>query len=455
MRPLSTPSQNAAIAARDLAVVWHPCTQMKDHERLPMIPIARGLGVWLYDFDGRRYLDGISSWWVNLFGHANPRINTAVREQLERLEHVLLAGFTHEPVLELSERLVTILPAGLTRCFYADNGSAAVEVAVKMSFHYWQNVGKSRKRRFITLSNSYHGETLGALAVGDVELYKKVYQPLLMDVITVPSPDCHLREPGCSWEEHSRRMFAAMEQALTGHADEVAAVIVEPLVQCAGSMRMYHPVYLALLREACDRHGVLLIADEIAVGFGRSGTLFACEQAGVRPDFICLSKGLTGGYLPLSVVVTTEPIYQAFYDDYLRLNAFLHSHSYTGNPLACAAALATLSIFAEDEVIECNKALARRMAEATAELADHPHVAEVRQTGMMLAIETVKDRASGERYDWRERRGLKAYEYALAQGALLRPLGNVIYLMPPYVIEPEQIDWLAGVARGAVDAACA
>jgi adenosylmethionine-8-amino-7-oxononanoate aminotransferase len=452
---MSTPSRNAAIAARDLAVVWHPCTQMKDHERLPPIPIARGSGVWLHDFDGRRYLDGISSWWVNLFGHANPRINAAVREQLDRLEHVMLAGFTHEPVLELSESLVRLLPAGLTRCFYADSGSAAVEIAVKMSFHYWQNRGQPRKQRFITLSNSYHGETLGALAVGDVELYKKVYQPLLMDVITVPTPDCHLREPGCDWESHSRRMFAAMEQAIAGHADEVAAVIVEPLVQCAGSMRMYHPVYLSLLREACDRHGVLLIADEIAVGFGRSGTMFACEQAGIRPDFICLSKGLTGGYLPLSVVVTTEGVYQAFYDDYLRLNAFLHSHSYTGNPLACAAALATLAIFAEDDVIARNRGLASRMKEATAGLADHPQVAEVRQTGMILAIETVKDKTSGERFDWRERRGLKAYEYALSQGALLRPIGNVIYLMPPYVIEPEQIDWLAGVARGAVEAACA
>ena len=452
---MSRPSKNAAIAARDLAAVWHPCTQMKDHERLPMIPIARGTGVWLEDFDGRRYLDGISSWWVNLFGHANARINAAVRAQLERLEHVLLAGFTHETVIELSERLLKLVPAGLTRCFYADNGSAAVEVAVKMSFHYWQNRGKPRKRRFVTLANSYHGETLGALAVGDVELYKKVYRPLLMDVITVPSPDCHLRDPGESAEDHSRRMFAEMEATFARHADEIAAVIVEPLVQCAGSMRMYHPVYLSLLRDACDRHGVLLIADEIAVGFGRTGTLFACEQAGIRPDILCLSKGLTGGYLPLSLAVTTEAIYQAFYDDYTKLTAFLHSHSYTGNALACAAAIATLGIFETDHVIAKNRALAARMAAATAPLADHPHVAEVRQTGMIVAIETVKDRARGERYDWRERRGLKGYEYALAQGALLRPIGNVIYLMPPYVIEPEQIDWLAGVARGAVDAACA
>jgi adenosylmethionine-8-amino-7-oxononanoate aminotransferase len=447
--------KNAAIAARDLAVVWHPCTQMQDHERLPLVPIARGEGVWLYDFEGNRYLDGISSWWVNLFGHANPRINAALRAQAERLEHVILAGFTHEPVVQLSEALVRVVPAGLTRCFWADNGSAAVEVAVKMAFHYWQNVGEPGKRRFVTLSNSYHGETLGALAVGDVALYKQVYQPLLMDVITVPSPDCHGREPGESWESHSRRMFAAMERTLAERAHEIAAVIVEPLVQCAGNMRMYHPVYLSLLREACDRYGVLLIADEIAVGFGRTGTMFACEQAGIRPDFLCLSKGLTGGYLPLSVVVTTEPVYQAFYDDYLKLTAFLHSHSYTGNALACSAALTTLAIFRDEDVIARNRGLAGRIDAALAPLAEHPHVAEVRQTGMIAAVEFVKDRRTGERYDWRDRRGLRAYQYALSRGALLRPVGNVIYLMTPYVVTGEQIDWLAGVVRGALDAACA
>jgi adenosylmethionine---8-amino-7-oxononanoate aminotransferase len=446
---------NQSIARRDLSVVWHPCTQMKDHEQLPMVPIARGEGPWLYDFDGRRYLDAISSWWVNLFGHTNPRIGGAVRRQLDRLEHVILAGFTHEPVVELSERLVGLVPAGLTRCFYADNGSSAVEVAVKMSFHYWLNRGKPRKSRFITLANSYHGETLGALAVGDVALYKQVYQPLLMDVITVASPDCHLREAGESWEAHTRRQFEAMERTLAAHADEVAAVIVEPLVQCAGGMRMYHPVYLSLLREACDRHGVHLIADEIAVGFGRTGTLFACEQGGIRPDFMCLSKGLTGGYLPLSVVVTTEDVYAAFYDDYERLTAFLHSHSYTGNPLACAAAIATIDIFAQDGVIERNRLLAASMARAVADLADHPNVAEVRQTGMILAIELVRDRLTGERFPWQERRGLKLYEYALSQGALLRPIGNVVYFMPPYVVDEEQIDFLAGVVRRGIDLACA
>jgi adenosylmethionine-8-amino-7-oxononanoate aminotransferase len=448
-------SRNADIARRDLEVVWHPCTQMKDHERLPLIPVARGEGPWLYDFDGHRYLDAISSWWVNLFGHANPRINAALRTQLDRLEHVILAGFTHEPVLQLSERLTRLLPAGLTRCFYADNGSSAIEVAVKMSFHYWLNRGLPRKRRFITLSNSYHGETLGALAVGDVQLYKDVYRPLLMDVLTVPSPDCYAREAGEDWEAHSRRMFAHMEQALAEHADETAAVVVEPLVQCAGGMRMYHPAWLAMLREACDRHGVHLIADEIAVGFGRTGTLFACEQADIRPDFICLSKGLTGGYLPLSVVVTTEDVYGAFYDDYTKLSAFLHSHSYTGNPLACAAALATLDIFESDDVVARNRALAARMAAAAAPLAGHPHVAEVRQTGMILAIELVRDRRTREPFDWRQRRGLRLYEHALSREVLLRPLGPVVYWMPPYVIGDDEVALLAEVTAEGIDLACA
>lgn len=448
-------SRNQDIARRDLGVVWHPCTQMKDHEQLPLVPIDRGEGAWLYDFDGRRYLDAISSWWVNLFGHANPRISAAVRGQLEKLEHVILAGFTHEPVLRLSERLTTLLPAGLTRCFYADSGSAAVEVAVKMSFHYWLNRGKPGKKRFITLGNSYHGETLGALAVGDVELYKSLYRPLLMDVTTVPSPDCYLREPGETWEQHSRRMFVHMERALAEHAHETAAVIVEPLVQCAGGMRMYHPAYLSMLREACDRHGVHLIADEIAVGFGRTGTLFACEQAAIRPDIICLSKGLTGGYLPLSVVVTTEDMYGAFYDDYTKLTAFLHSHSYTGNPLACAAALATLDIFESDRVIERNRELALKMGAAAAPLAEHPNVAEIRQAGMILAIELVRDRRSRTPFDWRERRGLRLYEYALSRGVLLRPLGHVVYWMPPYILEDEQLELLADVTARGIDLACA
>ncbi len=446
-------SKNAELMRRDLAVLWHPCTQMKDHEQLPLIPIARGEGVWLHDFDGNRYIDAVSSWWVNLFGHANPRINAALKAQIDKLEHVILGGFTHEPVVELSEALVAMTPPGLNKCFYADNGSSAIEVALKMSFHYWKNVGQPRKTKFITLSNSYHGETLGALAVGDVALYKDTYAPLLMQAITVPSPDCFYRATGETWEQHTRKMFAHMEATLAQHAQDACAVIVEPLVQCAGNMRMYHPVYLKLLREACNEHNVHLIADEIAVGFGRTGTLFACEQAGITPDFLCLSKGLTGGYLPLSVVLTTDKVYGAFYADYPTLRAFLHSHSYTGNALACTAALATLAIFADNDVLANNRVLAARMARALAPFVDHPHVAEVRQTGMIAAIELVKDRATQTPYDWTERRGLRVYQHALKRGALLRPLGNVVYFMPPYVITPELIDLLAQIAAESIDIA--
>jgi adenosylmethionine---8-amino-7-oxononanoate aminotransferase len=441
------------LAARDLGVVWHPCTQMKDHESVPMIPIRRGAGVWLEGYDGRRYLDAISSWWVNLFGHANPRINAALRAQLDELEHVMLAGFTHEPVVSLSERLLQLAPPGLARCFYADNGSAAVEVAVKMSFHYWRNLGATRKTQFVTLSGSYHGETLGALAVGNVELYKAVYQPLLMDVFTVPSPDCFDREPGESWAQHSLKRFAAMEQCLAAHRDEIAAVIVEPLVQCAGGMRMYDPIYLSRLREACDRHKVHLIADEIAVGFGRTGTMFACEQAGITPDFLCLSKGLTGGYLPLSVVLTTADVYAAFYDDYLKLNAFLHSHSYTGNALACRAALATLDIFAEDRVLAANRIKAKSLGNMAQKLAEHAHVAEVRQTGMIVAIELVKDKLRRLAYPAQERRGLAIYRHALERGVLLRPIGNVVYFIPPYIVTDTEMQLMVDTAVSGIDLA--
>ncbi|MGZ5001426.1 MAG: adenosylmethionine--8-amino-7-oxononanoate transaminase [Methylomonas sp.] len=438
---------NQSWVRRDLSVLWHPCSQMKDHEALmPMIPIKSGSGVWLNDFDGNRYLDAISSWWVNLFGHANPVINQAVKDQIDTLEHVILGGFTHEAAVALAEKLVEITPRGLNKCFYADNGSSAIEIALKMSFHYWRNLGQTRKTKFITLENSYHGETLGALAVGNVALYKKTYGPLLMDVITVPSPDCYRREDGESWENYSIRLFADMEQALARHADEACAVIVEPLVQCAGSMRMYHPIYLKLLREACDKYGVHLIADEIAVGFGRTGTLFACEQAAISPDFMCLSKGLTGGYLPLSAVLTTDEVYQAFYDDYQNLTAFLHSHSYTGNALGCRAALATIGIFQQQDVLGNNRQLAAAMTQATERFKDHPHVGEVRQTGMILAIELVKNKQTREAYPWQERRGLKVYQYALSRGVLLRPLGNVIYFMPSYVITEQEITLMAEVA---------
>ena len=444
---------NQRFEKRDLLVLWHPCTQMKDHETSAIIPIKKAHGVWLEDMDGNHYLDAISSWWVNLFGHANPHINAALKDQIDTLEHVIFAGFTHEPAIQLAEKLVELSPEGLVRCFYADNGSAAVEVALKMSFHYWRNKGYTQKTKFITLENSYHGETLGALAVGNVPLYKETYAPLLMDVITVPGPDCYYRETGESWFDYSVRRFSLMEETLLRYADSACAVIIEPLIQCAGQMRMYDPIYLTLLRAACDKYQVHLIADEIAVGFGRTGTLFACEQADISPDFMCLSKGLTGGYLPLSAVLTTDAIYQAFYDDYQKLTAFLHSHSYTGNALACRAGVATLDIFQQQPILENNKRLAAIMSRLVVRFNEHLHIAEVRQTGMVVAIELVKNKYTKEPYPWQERRGQKVYQYALSKGVLLRPLGNVIYFMPPYVITEEQLIMLVEVAFDAINQA--
>ncbi|MEK6551560.1 MAG: adenosylmethionine--8-amino-7-oxononanoate transaminase [Pseudomonadota bacterium] len=435
-------------AERDRRVLWHPCTPTRDLDDLPPIPIRSARGVWLEAYDGRRYLDAISSWWVNLFGHAHPVINAAIRDQLERLEHVMLAGFTHEPVIRLSERLAALTSLG--HCYYASDGSAAVEIALKMSFHYWRNRGEHRRTRYICLANSYHGETLGALSVSDVGLYRQVYEPLLLQPLVAPSPDAYVRADGESAADVARRQMSVLEHLLEQHAGEVCAVIVEPLVQCAGGMRMHDPLYLRLLRAACDRHRVHLIADEIAVGFGRTGTMFACEQAGIRPDLLLLGKGLTGGYLPLSVCLVSDEIYNAFDSEHGSPAAFLHSHSYTGNALACAAANATLDLFESGDVLARNRGLAAHLARATAPLADHAHVAEIRQTGMILAIEMARDGKTRTPYPAAERRGRRVYRYALEQGALLRPLGDVIYFMPPYVIEPDEIDQLARIAADGI-----
>ncbi|MGH8042689.1 MAG: adenosylmethionine--8-amino-7-oxononanoate transaminase [Rudaea sp.] len=450
------PSISTQWRERDLAAVWHPCTQMHDHagsDPVPMIPIARGEGAWLIGHDGTRYLDAISSWWTNLFGHANPRIAAALKDQLDTLEHVLFAGFTHAPAIQLAEELLRITPPGLARVFYADNGSSAVEVALKMSFHYWRNSGQPGKTRFIALTGSYHGETLGALSVTDVPLYRATYAPLLLEPILVPSPDAYARAPGESWHAHAQRKLADLRATLERHAHEACAVIVEPLVQCAGGMRMYAPQYLTGLRTLCDEFGVHLIADEIAVGFGRTGTLFACEQGGITPDFLCLSKGLTGGFLPLSAVLTTADVYAAFYAEYTKGKAFLHSHSYTGNPLACRAALATLAIFRDEPVLQRNRELAAHLGARLAPLSEHPHVADVRQTGMIAAVELVCDKVTRTRFPATERRGLRVYRHGLEHGVLLRPLGDVIYFMPPYVVTPDEIDCMVEVASAGIEKA--
>ncbi|KAF1709309.1 adenosylmethionine--8-amino-7-oxononanoate transaminase [Pseudoxanthomonas kalamensis DSM 18571] len=447
--------------ARDLAVLWHPCTQMREHlsETLPLVPIARGDGAWLVGQDGRRYLDAVSSWWTNLFGHAEPRIAAAIARQAGTLEQVILAGFGHPPAIELAERLLAVAPrqagrAPLAKVFYADNGSAGVEVALKMAFHWFHNRGEPRRTRFIALENGYHGETLGALAVGDIPLYRQVYAPLMGQALFAPSPDAYLAAAGETAEQRALRAADALADLLDRHAGEVCALILEPLLQCAGGMRMHHPVYLRRARELCDAHGVFLIADEIATGFGRTGSLFACEQAGVMPDLMCVSKGLTGGFLPLAAVLATQSIYDAFLDD-SRERAFLHSHSYTGNPLACAAALASLSIFAEDDVIANNRERAATMARLAEPLRAHPHMADLRQTGMVLAFELTRGGDKATPFPAAAQVGLKAYRAALQRGVVLRPLGNVLYWMPPYCIDDEQLQLLAEVTRAAIDEACA
>lgn len=424
---------NNYLLRRSLQSVWHPCTQMKRHETLPLVPVKSGQGVWLYDFDGKRYLDAVSSWWVNLFGHCNPRINTAIVDQLGRLEHVMLAGFTHEPAVQLAERLSALAPAGLGHCFYASDGASATEIALKMSAHYWRNTGKPGKTSFISLQNSYHGETLGALSVTDVTLFKDAYGPLLKLNATVPSPDWRDAEQGESAEEYALRCAAQLEEHLQLHCDNLAALIVEPLVQGAAGMAMYHPAYLRKVRELCDRYQVHLIADEIAVGMGRTGTMFACEQAQIAPDFLLLSKGITGGYLPLSLVMTTDEVYRAFYADEVA-RGFLHSHSYTGNPLACRAALATLDIFEQDDVLVANRAKAARFNELTGPLRGHRAVRDFRNTGMIWAFEVETAHA-----DFAQRCFSLGLEYEL----LLRPMGNTVYFMPPYVIAEDEMQLLA------------
>ena len=432
---------------RSLTAVWHPCTQMKHHPALPLVPVARAEGVWLEDFEGKRYLDGISSWWVNLFGHGNPRINAAITDQLSKLEHVMLAGFTHQPAIELAERLSAKTGGALGHAFFASDGASATEIALKMSFHAWQNSGQTQKQEFVCLQGSYHGETVGALSVTDIALFRDAYAPLIRNehVHLAPSPDARFAQPGESAEDVANRAADALEQLFVARAGKIAALIIEPLVQCATGMAMHHPRYLQRARALCDQYQVHLICDEIAVGFGRTGTFFAHEQAGIRPDVLCLSKGITGGYLPLSVVLCSDTIYQAFWDDDVR-RGFLHSHSYTGNPLACRAALATLDIFDTDDTLENNRHLSSVITKALQPLASHPAVRHFRNTGMIWAMDIDTAQADFSR---------RYFAAAMERGILVRPIGNTVYLMPPYVLSESDAEWLAGQMLSALHATLA
>jgi len=432
--------------SRSLQSVWHPCTQMKQHEQVPPLCVVKGEGAWLTDDQGLVFMDCISSWWTNLFGHANPRINSAIKHQLDQIEHVMLAGLTHPPVIELSEKLASLTAHHLGHAFYASDGASAVEIALKMSHHFWLISGQTQKRRFVCLKGSYHGETLGALSVTDVPLFRQAYGELLSEPFIVMSPDAR----GATAEENAQdvalRAALELEALFQKEGTQIAAFIIEPLVQCAGQMAMHSPIYLKRARELCDQYAVHLICDEIAVGCGRTGTFFASEQAGVWPDFLTLSKGISGGYLPLSLSLTTDTIYQAFYADTMA-QGFLHSHSYTGNPLACTAANACLSIFETDHVLLGNQTRSKQIEAAFEWAKNDARVQNFRQTGMILAFDVAPDWALQHPSFSRD-----LFQQALRERLLIRPIGHTVYVMPPYILDEEQIAFMGRGVKAALNA---
>ena len=429
------------IEERDLRHIWHPCAQMKDYEELPPMVIDHAKGAWLYDVHGHAYLDIISSWWANLLGHANEKINARIAAQLDRLEHVIFANFSHRGAIELAERLANLVPAGLTKFHFNDNGSSAVEAALKMAFQYCQQTGQTEKTRFMCLTEGYHGETIGALSVGSMDLFAEMYKPMMMDNIHVEAPDCYRCPFGRLREDCACECFVHAERAFEEHGRETAAMIVEPLLQGSAGMRIYPEEYLRKLRALCDAHDVLLIADEIATGFGRTGRLFATERAGISPDIMCLSKGLTGGYMPMSITIVKEKIYEAFYADWSEGRAFMHSHTYAGNPLGCAAALAVLDIMDEENVLERAEETAAWLTERMTEVfGAHPNVGEIRHIGLIHAVELVEDRTEKRPFDSARRLGYAIYRRALKNGLLLRPLGDVLYFNPPLNIGKSDLE---------------
>ncbi len=446
-----TEKQQASWEERDLAHIWHPCSQMKDYETLPPMVIDHAKGPWLYDIHGKKYLDIVSSWWANLLGHCNPEINEAIKEQLDSLEHVIFANFSHRPAIELAERLAEITPDRINKFHFNDNGSSSVEAALKMCFQFYHQTGKPEKQRFMCLTEGYHGETIGALSVGSMDLFAKMYQPMMMDNIHVQAPDCYRCPYGKDREHCACECFEHAEKAFAEHAHETAAMIVEPLLQGSAGMRIYPPLYLKKLRALCDKYDVKLIADEIATGFGRTGTMFACEQAGISPDVMTISKGLTGGYLPMSVTCVSDEIYDAFYADYGEGKAFPHSHTYAGNPIGCAAALAVQKIMKEQHILETAAENAKWLtAELDKAFAHHPNVGEIRHIGLIHAIELVKDPEAKTPLDAKKRTGYAIYKKALERGLVLRPLGDILYFNPPLNITREELSTAIELAHESI-----
>ncbi|WP_129596536.1 adenosylmethionine--8-amino-7-oxononanoate transaminase [Anaerophilus nitritogenes] len=435
----------------DLKYIWHPCSQMKDYEELAPIIIDHAKGLYIYDTQNKPYADVVSSWWCNLLGHCNERISDAIKQQLDKLEHVIFANFSHTPAINLCERLSKKIPKGLTKFFFTDNGSSAIEAAMKMSFQYHYQTGNPQKKKFMALSDAYHGETLGALSVGGVDLYSEIYKPLLLDIVRIEGPDCYRCKYGNFRDYCNAECFENAEKAFEKYGYETSAFLVEPLVQAAAGMKIYPPAYLKKLRNCCNTYNVHLIADEIAVGYGRTGKMFACEHAQISPDIMCLSKGLTGGYMPMALAVTTDTIFNAFYADYNDGKAFMHSHTYCGNPLACSAALEVLNILDEEDILEKAKLNGEYFHTLIQEtFSNHPYIGDIRNIGLINAIELVQDPSNKKSFESKKRIGYEVYKEALKMGVLLRPLGDVIYFNPPLIIEKKDMDLVTQVCRSAI-----
>ncbi|MEG6505713.1 adenosylmethionine--8-amino-7-oxononanoate transaminase [Nitratidesulfovibrio sp. 1201_IL3209] len=453
------PSTDATrrLRALDKAHVWHPFTQMRDWLAADPLIIAAAEGNRLIDTDGVSYLDGVSSLWTNVHGHRHPRLDAAVRAQLDKVAHTTLLGLGSEPSIELAARLAAIAPQGLTRVFYSDSGSTSVEVALKIAFQFHRQApahlgGDARRTRFLSLSNAYHGDTVGAVALGGMDLFHAIYAPLLFDTLKAESPHCYRCPFGRQAGDCGRECIAHVEDLFARHGHEMCAAVVEPLVQGAAGMLLQPPGWLRRVRELCDAHGVFLVADEVAVGFGKTGTLFACEQEGVTPDFLCLAKGISGGYLPLAATLTAERVHDGFLARHEELRTFFHGHTYTGNPLACAAAIASLDVFEEERVMERLQPKIARLAARLETLRDLPHVGDIRQRGVMTGIELVRDRETRESYDMALRVGHRVTLEARRRGVIVRPLGDVMVLMPPLSITDEEIDLLVDATGEAIRA---
>jgi adenosylmethionine-8-amino-7-oxononanoate aminotransferase len=453
----------------DRRFIWHPFTQMQDYEGETPVIIERAKGSYLFDIRGKRYLDGVSSLWVTVHGHRKRALDSAVRKQLNMVAHSTLLGISNVPAVKLAGMLVTRAPKGLTKVFYSDSGSTAVEVGLKMAFQYWRQhrSGRHKKRtKFICFENAYHGDTIGSVGVGGIDLFHSMYQPLLLDSIRVPAPYCYRCQMppnspltkggnGGFFEKEPCSHFRCLdhvERALKEHAEEIAALVIEPLVHAAGGIIVQPPGYLRRIRDLCSRHGILMIADEVAVGIGRTGTMFACEREGVSPDIMAIAKGLTGGYLPVAATLTTEEVYSGFLGNYEEFRTFFHGHTYTGNPLGCAAAIANLEIFDREHTLKKVRKKAELLEGLLLPLAELPHVGDIRQCGLMVGIELVKDKTTREPYDYSERIGIRVIMEARRRGMIIRPLGNVVVLMPHLTFSPAQLERMVAITRAAIEA---